>query len=107
VEASGDPNVLYETRAAKRWLLWSHPSCRLRLTRDQLIFEDPEDKAYTFTLSMDELRRARFESPRGFFSTDDDLLIILEDGTEYEIGLDEGVKTEVLKMLKAILARYD
>jgi hypothetical protein len=34
------------------------------------------------------------------------MLIILEDGTEYEIGLEPGVKPKVLEIIRAIWERY-
>ncbi len=91
--------VLFESSAAKRWPFWAHVNCRLRITREQLIFDDFDDEAHSFTIPMDELRRARIESPRGWLGSSDDLLIILEDGTEYQIGLEPGVKSEVLEII--------
>ncbi len=94
--------VIFETEAVKRWTVWAHTNCRLRLTRDELIFDDFEDETYSFSIPMYELQRANIESPRGFFGSSDDVLIIMEDGTEYEFGLDSGVKEKVLEIIQAI-----
>jgi hypothetical protein len=56
---------------------------------------------------MGDLREAKLESPRGWLGSSDDLRIVLEDGTEYEIGLDPGVKPQVLEILEAVWERYD
>lgn len=101
-----DRGVLFETGAVKRWKFWAHTKCRLRITRDALIFEDFENDAYSFTIPMEVLKRARIESPPGFFGSSDDMLIILEDGTEYEIGLESGVKQRALEIIRAIWERY-
>jgi hypothetical protein len=97
--------VVFETRAAKRWLLWAHSNCRLRITKEQLIFDDFDAEAHSFAIPMDELKKAQIESPRGWLGSSDDVLIILEDGTAYEIGLDPGVKPQVLEILNAIWER--
>ena len=102
-----DRGILFESSAAKRWPLWAHVNCRLRITRDQLIFDDFEDDAHSFAISVEELGGARIESPRGWLGSSHDLRIILEDGTEYEIGLDPGVKPKVLEIIRAIRERYD
>jgi hypothetical protein len=94
--------ILFESSAVRRWSLWAHPNCRVRITKDQLIFDDFEDETYSFTIPMAELKKARIGSPRGWLGSSDDLLIILEDGTEYEIGLDPGVKPKVLEIIRAI-----
>jgi hypothetical protein len=98
--------ILFESSAVKRWMLWSHTNCRLRITKDQLIFDDFEDDTYSFTIPMDALKRASLENPKGFLSSSDDMLIILEDGKAYEIGLDAGVKQRVLEVIQAIWERY-
>jgi hypothetical protein len=97
--------TLFECEATKRFPFWAHLDCRLRITRDELIFDDFDDDAYSFAIPVAELRRARIEKPRGWLASGDDLLIILEDGTEYEIGLEEGVKPKVLEILRAIWER--
>jgi hypothetical protein len=94
--------VIFETEAIKRWTFWAHTDCRLRLTRDELIFDDFENETYSFSIPMHELEKAKIESPRGFFGSSDDLLIIMEDGTEYECGLAPGVKEKVLEIIQAI-----
>lgn len=99
--------ILFEASAAKRWPLWAHTNCRLRITRDQLIFDDFDDSAHSFTIPMVDLKKAKLGSPQGWLGSSDDLLIVLEDGTEYEIGLDPGVKPKVLEILEAIWERHD
>jgi hypothetical protein len=98
--------ILFESSAVKRFPFWAHLDCRLRITRNHLIFEDFQDDAYSFTIPMEELKRAEIQKPRGWLSTSDDMLIILEDGTEYEIGLEDGVKQKVLEIIRAIWERY-
>jgi hypothetical protein len=55
--------------------------------------------------TIEKLRSAVFTKPRGFFSWEQDLLVILRDGTRYEVGLAEGDKEraleEIHKMLEA------
>jgi len=55
---------------------------------------------------MEELKRAEIQKPRGWVSTSDDMLITLPDGTQYEIGLEDGVKQKVLEIVRAIWERY-
>ena len=98
--------ILFESSAVKRFPFWAHLDCRIRITGDHLIFEDFQDDAYSFTIPMEELERAEIQKPRGWLSTSDDMLIILADGTEYEIGLEDGVKQKVLEIVRAIWDRY-
>jgi hypothetical protein len=98
--------VLFESSAVKRWPFWAHLNCRLRITKDQLIFDDFDDDAHSFAIPMGELKRAKIESPGGWLASSDDMLIVLEDGTAYEIGLGPGLKSKVLEILRAIWERY-
>jgi hypothetical protein len=98
--------ILLESSAAKRMPFWAHLNCRVRITKDQLIFDDFDDETYSFAIPMDELKTARIENPRGWLASSDDMLITLEDGTEYEIGFEPGVKQEVLEIIRAIWERY-
>jgi hypothetical protein len=98
--------ILFESSAARRLPFWAHLNCRIRITRDHLIFDDFEDEAYSFAIPMDELKRATIESPRGWLGSSEDMRIVLEDGTEYEIGLERGVKPKVLDIIQAIWERY-
>ena len=94
--------ILFESEAAKRWSFWAHTKCRLRIAQDCLTFDDFADETYSFTIPMDELKRAKIERPRGWLGSSDDMLIILADGTEYEIGLEPGVKQKALDILQAL-----
>ena len=87
--------------------MWAHLNCRVRITKEELIFDDFDDDAHSFAIPMDELRKAKLESPRGWLASSDDLLIILEDGREYGMGLDPGVKPKMLEIIRAICERYD
>jgi len=98
--------ILFESSAVKRLPFWAHLNCRLRITKDQLIFDDFDDDAHAFTIPIADLKRAKIQNPRGWLANSDDMLIILEDGTEYEIGLDPGVKPKVLEIVSTILERY-
>jgi hypothetical protein len=98
--------ILFESSAVRRWPFWAHLNCRIRITKDQLIFDDFEDESHSFAIPMVELRKAKMENPRGWLGSSDDMLIILEDGTEYEIGLEPGVKPKVLEIIRAIWERY-
>ena len=106
-EILDDRGILFEARAVKRMPFWAHLDCRIRITRDELIFDDFEDETHSFKIPMDQLKRARIQSPRGWLSGADDMLIILEEGTEYEIGLEPGVKPKLLEIIRAIWERYD
>ncbi len=94
--------IIYECRGVKRFKIWSHPDGRVRITHEDFIFEDFEDPQYSFTLKLRDLKHATITKPRGFWGLADDILIIMPDGSEYEVGLDEGKKEEVLELLKII-----
>jgi hypothetical protein len=98
--------VLFESSAVRRLPFWAHLNCRLRITRDHFIFDDFEDETHSFTIPMDDLKRATIESPGGWLGSSEDMRIVLEDGTAYEIGLERGVKPKVLDIIQAIWERY-
>ena len=106
-EVLEERGILFESNAVKRWPFWAHLNCRIRITKEELIFDDFDDDAHSFTIPMEELKKATIENPRGWLASSDDLLIILEDGTAYEIGLDPGVKPKMLEIIRAIRERYD
>jgi hypothetical protein len=98
--------ILFESSAVKRLPFWAHLNCRLRITKERFIFDDFDDDAYSFTIPMAEMRNVTIENPRGWLASSDDMLIIREDGTEHEIGLEPGVKPKVVEIVSAVLERY-
>jgi len=93
----------FKCKAVKRWALWVHMDCYFRVTATGLEFVDKLHPQYSFVIPKDRLRGAEFTKPKGFLGSDDDLLIILSDGSEYEIGFDSGNREKALAAINGIL----
>ncbi len=102
--ASIDPDqVFFQCRACKRWAFWAHSNCKLIVRAAGIEFVDEDDDSYSFKIPVEKLKHATLTKPGGLLGSKQDLLVILEDGTKYEIGLDEGNKEKALSAIARTL----
>jgi hypothetical protein len=99
----GEEDVIFACKAYKRWPLWVHLDCRLIVRRTGVEFVDNENPLHSFKISTAGLVGAVFTKPRGMFKLENDLLLLLQDGTEYEIGLDAGDREKVVAAVRQSL----
>jgi hypothetical protein len=85
-------NIFLKETVCKRFKIWSHTDCTLIITNHRLIFRDREDDKYSFIISEDELAEAIVNE-----TMIEDLVIILANGTEYEIGVKDREQLERIK----------
>jgi TIR domain len=96
--------VLFSRKAYKRWGLFGvHTNCEFIVRTTDIEFVDHEGSSNSFKIPIEKLRHATFTKPRGWLGSENDLLVILRDGTEYDVGFDRGGKKRALEAINKAL----
>ena len=94
------PKPSFKCKAVKRLLLWSHLNCELSVSEKGLRFVDHSFNKHSFDIPFYTLMQATF--PKHTF--DSDLLVELPNGKKYDIGLDDGLKDQILDVIRRLKA---
>ena len=95
-ELTGGEEILGEYPAECRYGLFGyHGDCKVVVTNKGLFFLDGNDKKYSFRLSRDVLTSAKIDKKYGT-----DLVIKLPDGTQHEIGLQNGLFDKIVSLIR-------
>ena len=92
----------FKCAAVKRWSFWAHIQCWFRVTTAGLEFVDEQNPKYSFIIPKNRLRGAVF-TKKGM-KPHEDLVIVLTDGSKYEIGFDTGNREKALAAINGILS---
>lgn len=92
----------FKCAAVKRWSFWAHIQCWFRVTTAGLEFVDEQKPKYSFIIPKNRLRGAVF-TKKGM-KPHEDLVIVLTDGSKYEIGFDTGNREKALAAINGILS---
>ena len=95
-----DTDVLFSCTASKRLNFWSW-SGEFTVTPRGIEFVVPRQPKYSFSIDVDALRKANYPAKLGF---ENDLHIVLRDGSHFEVGLDDGDKEPAVAAMRRITA---
>jgi hypothetical protein len=90
--------VIFRCKAIKRWAFWVHLNCEFIIKINKIEFVDYDDSSVSFEIPVQKLREAKFQ--KAGFGLDDDLVIVLSNGTKYDIGFEKGDRDKALKVLQ-------
>lgn len=97
---AGKQELPYKCKARKRFNWSSHP-CKLEVTTEELKFIDQKDNKFSFSLTIAQLKQAKINE-----TSYSDIVIKLNKGISYEIGLDsKKIQDEALRAIRTLLER--